>query len=252
MTPYYDDGTCTIYHGDCREILPSMGPVDVIVTSPPYNLGTTSGGGFATGPWLKTGTWSGGPLAHGYLSTSDALPVEEYRAQQRNILNLGWAQLGDTGCIFYNHKPRVQSGIVDLPFFADLPLRQIITWDRGAGMNFAPTHFLPRYEWVLLYAKPAFRLVEGSSGLSDLWRFNPETAYCEHPAPFPLALPARCLQATTGKVLDPFMGSGTTLRAAKDLGRRAVGIEIEERYCEIAAKRLGQEVFDFAAREVEG
>jgi len=242
VTPYYDDGTVQIFHGDCRDILPTLGPVDVVVTSPPYNLGTSTGGGFAKTPGAKTGTWSGGRLARGYEAQTDALQTQIYEEQQRTALSLCWSLLTETGAMFYNHKPRVQGGIVQLPFFAELPLRQIITWDRGAGMNFAPTHFLPRYEWVLLYAKPAFRLVDGTSGLSDVWRFGPETAYDEHPAPFPLALPMRCLKATAGPVLDPFMGSGTTLRAAKDLGRKAIGIEIEERYCEIAARRLGQEV----------
>lgn len=77
---------------------------------------------------------------------------------------------------------------------------------------------------------------------------SPPTDVDGHPCPFPLELPKRCIAATTDLgdvVLDPFMGSGTTLRAAKDLGRKAIGIEIEERYCEIAAKRLAQEVLDF-------
>jgi hypothetical protein len=71
-----------------------------------------------------------------------------------------------------------------------------------------------------------------------------------HPTPLPLSLCVELISAfgqSDGPVLDPFMGSGTTLRAAKDLGRRAIGIEIEERYCEIAAKRLGQQVLDFGA-----
>ena len=67
----------------------------------------------------------------------------------------------------------------------------------------------------------------------------------EHPAPFPLSLPLKAISATTATtVLDPFMGSGTTLRAAKDLNRKAIGIELSERYCEVAAKRLAQGTLD--------
>lgn len=99
----------------------------------------------------------------------------------------------------------------------------------------------------MLFAKPEFSLVDHSaSGTGDVWRLGREHGKTGHPAPFPLSLPMRVLLTTGSKtVLDPFAGSGTTLLAAKDLGRNAIGIEIEERYCEIAAKRCAQEVIDF-------
>ena len=88
--------------------------------------------------------------------------------------------------------------------------------------------------------RQAFRIT--SLNVDDLWKITPECD-SKHPAPFPLKLARQAVATTTAQiVLDPFMGSGTRLRAAKDLGRKAIGIEIEERYCEIAAKRLGQEV----------
>ena len=79
---------------------------------------------------------------------------------------------------------------------------------------------------------------------SNVWRIQPVNG-SDHPAPYPLTLAERCIRLSTWPgeiVFDPFMGSGTTLRAAKDLGRRAVGFELSEAYCEIAAKRLAQEV----------
>lgn len=80
------------------------------------------------------------------------------------------------------------------------------------------------------------------SAAGDLWRFTPETGEVGHPCPFPIGLPARILDSAqvNGPVLDPFMGSGTTLRAAKDAGLPAIGIDRSERYCEIAATRLAQ------------
>lgn len=96
--------------------------------------------------------------------------------------------------------------------------------------------------WIVVFAKPAFRLrSKGASGVGDVWTV-PQEANPDHPAPFPEALPLRALETTaTTHVLDPFMGSGTTLAAAKRMGRKATGIEINERYCEIAVKRLAQE-----------
>jgi modification methylase len=108
------------------------------------------------------------------------------------------------------------------------------------------TCYVPRYEWLLLFAKDAFRIT--SRNVDDLWRIPPEANV--HPAPFPLALANRVMGTTLeGTVLDPFMGSGTTLRAAKNYGRRCIGIEISERYCEIAAQRLAQQVLDFGTPE---
>lgn len=242
MEPYYDDGMVTLYHGDCRDVLPLLEPVDLIFTSPPYNLGVTTGGGFAA-PGRETGLWSGGPLADGYAEHDDALPWAEYVAWQQDVLRLCWARLTDHGAIFYNHKTRVQAGVLSTPLELNpgLPIRQIVVWDRGSGMNFAPTHYVPTHEWIVVFAGPSFRLKsKGASGLGDVWRVPPETGN-PHPAPFPVGLPGRAIESVgPATVLDPFAGSGTTLRAAKDAGVRAIGIELSERYCAMAVDRLAQ------------
>jgi len=241
MTPYYTDDACTIYHGDTREILPTLHDISLMFTSPPYNLGTKNGG--ASGMNVKS--LAAKSLANGYASYSDDMEQGDYDAWQEEIVHAMWDALTDDGAIFYNHKPRVQGGMLKLPtdYGASLPLRQIIVWDRMTGMNFSSSFFLPKSEWIVVWAKPEWRLASKSaSQIGDVWRISPENAD-DHPAPFPLALPMTAISATTAQVIcDPFMGSGTTLRAAKDLGRRAIGIEIDERYCEIAAKRLAQEV----------
>ena len=115
-------------------------------------------------------------------------------------------------------------------------------------MNFSPTHFLPRCEWIMIWAKHEWRLVDRAASVAgDVWRVSPEgvqTAHSDHPAPFPMQLPTIAINSSANAdlVLDPFMGSGTTLRAAKNLGRKGIGIELEERYCEMAANRMAQEV----------
>jgi site-specific DNA-methyltransferase (adenine-specific) len=237
--PYYSDDHCTIYHGDCRDILPTLSDIDMVFTSPPYNLGTTTGGG------MHAGSLVAADLAGGYDNVDDAMPQDEYDRWQRWVLLTAWQTLSDTGAIFYNHKPRVQAGIAMLPtdYGTGLPLRQVIVWDRGTGMNFSDSFFLPKHEWIAVWAKPLFKLRDKSaSQVGDVWSVRHETAQV-HPAPFPVELPSMAIGATNAHmILDPFMGSGTTLRAAKDHGRRAIGIEMSERYCEIAAKRLCQEV----------
>lgn len=254
MKPYYDDGTCVIYHGDCREVMAALGPgsFDLVITSPPYNLGVSTGECFGHYEWDVNmrargggGKWRG-DLANGYADHDDAMPMKDYEDWQRAVLKDCWRLLNPTGAIYYNHKQRVQAGSLWTPFRCNprLPLRQIIVWARAGGINFAPTHYCPTHEWVMVFARPDFRLSsKGASGVGDVW-YIPQESNTEHPAPFPVSLPARIIETTAPSfVLDPFLGSGTTLRAAKDANvARAVGIELSERYCEIAAKRLAQEV----------
>jgi DNA modification methylase len=254
MTPYYQDDFVTLFHGDCIEVLPSLSGVDLVFTSPPYNLGThptakKSGMHAGSGYTANGKTWNRvADLAGGYGKHDDAMPHADYDEWQTTFVHLAWQSLSDEGAIFYNHKPRPFGGELKLPlvYGHDLPLRQIIVWDRGVGMNFSTSHFLPKSEWICVWAKPAWQLTDKSaSAVGDVWRVRPEDA-TDHPAPFPYELPRRAISATGASVvLDPFAGSGTTLRAAKNLGRRAVGIELEERYCELAAARCSQDVFDF-------
>jgi site-specific DNA-methyltransferase (adenine-specific) len=252
MRPYYEDESVTLYHGDCLDVLPTITDVDLIVTSPPYNLGVTTGGGF--GHWKDgqphgntKGKWVNakhGGDGIGYDDHNDAMPYVEYEAWQKKVLAACWSSLSKRGAIFYNHKPRVQAKTLWLPLELNpgLPVRQIIVWARAGGMNFAPTHYVPTHEWIVVFAKDGFRLRDRpASGVGDVWRI-PQDGDNKHPAPFPLGLPARAIETTAPTlVCDPFAGSGSTLRAAKDAGVRAVGIEKSERYCEMAVKRLAQE-----------
>lgn len=242
ITPYYSDDLVTLYHGRCEDVLPFISGVDLVLTSPPYNL---SDGRKPTGS-----TWKG--LENGYASHDDAMPHESYVEQQHLVLGHCWNALSDTGAIYYQHKPLISRGArkfeLRTPFElipTDMPIRQIITWDRGSGFIRTHVHYVPRYEWIIVLARDGFRI--STLDVDDLWRIPFETGG-EHPAPFPLALASRAINSThPGLVLDPFAGSGTTLRAAKDAGRPSIGIELSERYCEIAAKRLAQGVLDFGA-----
>lgn len=250
-------GDATLYLGDCREILPTLGKVDAVFTSPPYNLGNTTGGGF---PATKVGhyavdagmaargglgKWSrasaAGGLAHGYGIHDDAMPHDRYVQWQREIVSALWAQLSDDGAIFYNHKPRVLDGVVVTPlaYLPDLPVRQIVIWARAGGINFSPTFYCPTHEWIVVLARPAFRLKsKGASGVGDVW-YVPQEANDEHPAPFPLQLPLTAIETISAQtILDPFMGSGTTGVAAIKLGRKFIGIEIEPKYFDIACRRI--------------
>jgi modification methylase len=166
----------------------------------------------------------------------------EYSMWQNRVLEEMWRIV--TGAVFYNHKPRVVKGELRLPFFAaDLPLRQIVIWNRGSGFNCMSGAFMPMHEWILIHAKPGWLLRDKSaSAMGDVWSIPPNPDP-DHPASFPLALPKRAIEATTDvSVLDPFMGSGTTGVAAIQLGRKFIGIEREPKYFEIACKRIEQAV----------
>lgn len=250
MTPYYSEAGITIYHGRCEDVIPSLNAIDLVVTSPPYNLGWATGASHhSTVRMGHSGSkWTGAALSDGYEDHDDRMPSEEYEAWQRTVLAALWETLSDEGAIFYNHKPRVSDKNLWTPLVLNpgLPLRQIIIWARAGGINYAASHYVPTHEWVLVFARPGWKLRDQSaSGVGDVWRI-PQAAAPEHPAPFPVGLPARAIETTAPDlVLDPFMGSGTTLVAAKAAGVKSIGIEQSERYCEIAAARLSQEALNF-------
>ena len=182
-----------------------------------------------------------GDLSNGYNSHNDAMPYEEYVQWQKNVLLECWRTLSDTGAIYYNHKPRVQNGILQTPLELNpgLPLRQIIIWERNGGINFSPSFYLPTHEWILIFAKPAFRLRDKkASGAKDIWKVGQERGN-PHPAPFPVELPKIAIETTNAKViLDPFMGSGTTGVACINTNRKFIGIEKDEGYFKIAQDRI--------------
>jgi len=230
MDKFYQDSFTTLYHGDCEEIIKHLPKVDLIVTSPPYNLNNTSGS-----EWSR--------LSNGYESSLDNLDFDTYKVWHKKIISLCWDLLTDHGAIFWNHKPRAKGLEVQLPLELlppEILLRQILIWDRGSGFQRTHMHFVPCQEWILLLAKPDFRLTNLST--NDIWRFPP-TADSNHPASFPIDLPEIAIQSSNPSlILDPFCGSGTTLRAAKNAGIKAIGIEKSKKYCELTVNRMRQEV----------
>jgi len=226
-------GDCTLYLGDCLEIMPTLGKVDAVVTSPPYNLGNAVKGSFYDGK-SKGATIS-------YNTYSDDMGPLEYEAWQHRLFDAWFDIITDGGVIAYNHKPRIEGGIYDdrknlIPY----PVRQEIIWDRCCMVNFSGGFFAPQTERIYLVCKDGWRPNREFVGWGDIWRIPPETTN-PHPAPFPLKLADRLLRGCTkpgAVVLDPFMGSGTTLVACAKLGRKGIGIELDEGYFDIACKRV--------------
>ena len=205
MKPYYEHAGITIYHGDCREILPTL-KADVVVTDPPYGMAYRSG-------------YSGATVA----------ADEDVSARDR-ILAL-WGE-----------KPAIVFGRWSEPRPAGTVVR--LVWDKGEwpGMGDLSLPWGPSDEEIYILGRGFVGKRTGTVLRSN--RIG--AAEAEHPTQKPDWLMVRLIKACPpGVVLDPFMGSGTTLVAAKLEGRQAIGIEIEERYCEIAARRLAQEVLPF-------
>lgn len=220
MKPYYQDSAVTIYHGDCREVLPQLDAVDVVVTDPPYGI---DGGRGGTSLARGKGNYDTGFEDTPEFIRTVVVPALFEIAQWKTL-----AVTPGSRCI--NLYPVADSfGVYFQP--------------AGSGMQrfgMSDAHPILYYGWHHLQGlKPL--------PCSKLLVESPENN--GHPCPKPEKAWMWLVNKVArpcDTVLDPFMGSGTTLRVAKDLGiRHAIGIDISERYCEIAAKRMGQEVFNF-------
>jgi len=239
---YPDDFINKNICGDVIEVMKKIpdGSVDLVVTSPPYNLKNSTGNGMKDG---RGGKWANAALQNGYSHHEDAMPHEEYVKWQRACLEEMMRVIPEDGAIFYNHKWAVQGGLLQArqDIVEGFPVRQIIIWKRKGGFNFNPGYFLPTYEVIYLIAKPKFKLLPKRNGVGDVWEFTQEMGN-KHPAPFPLMMIDRIISSTDAKVvLDPFMGSGTTAIAAINNNRDYIGIDVSPEYCEMAEKRIKQE-----------
>jgi len=208
--PYYDDGNgIVIYHGDCREILPLLPKVDLVLTDPPYGIKRDG---------MKHSTSShGGRKPYAFGGWDDSAPDAKVI---RLLFELG---------------------------------SNLILW----GANYYPGALPPKMGWLVWDkgqricgsdGELAFTTFETALRVITLNRVELMIDGAVHPTQKPVKLMTRCIEhahrhSHVQTILDPFMGSGTTLRAAKDLGRRCIGIEINEEYCSIAEERLRQEVF---------
>jgi len=227
--------------GDAVEVMRGIpgGAVDLVVTSPPYNLKNSTGNGMKDG---RGGKWANAALQNGYTHHDDCMPHDKYVKWQRDCLTQMMRIIPEDGAIFYNHKWRVQGSLLQdrQDIVGGFPVRQIIIWKRKGGFNFNAGYFLPTYEVIYLITKPKFKLAPHANAHGDIWEFMQEMNN-EHPAAFPINLINRIVSSTTSKiVLDPFMGSGTTAVAANNFGRSFIGIDLSPEYCEMARNRIKQ------------
>jgi site-specific DNA-methyltransferase (adenine-specific) len=225
--------------GDCINVMQSMPKetIDLIVTSPPYNIKNSTGNGLKNG---KGGKWQNAQLINGYSNYGDCIPHEQYVQWQRKCIEEMLRLLRNDGAIFYNHKRRVQNGLLQdrQDIVEGFPVRQIIIWKRKGGINFNSGYFLPTYEVIYLIAKKDFKLAPKANAYGDVWEFMQENKNT-HPAPFPVELVDRIVSSTHASIVfDPFMGSGTTAISALKFNRNYVGIEISSEYCIKAEKRI--------------
>lgn len=253
MKPYYDMGGITLYHGDCREVLDDLYvdiEADVVITDPPYGSSRYETGREVLSSTMLNEFVSRGPVGlFGYAEKLTALCVaaavvpSEWitwwptNAACRGFLLSGLRREAEHVAIFGDHR-----GFAALRQTRGESSQALIEAGYQGRNPLAQRGLTSHGDWH-------------TRRLGDVWTdpapglgFNSHQR--QHPNEKPLSVMRRLVEGLTKPgeaVLDPFMGSGTTIRAAKDLGRRAIGIEIEEHYCEIAAQRLGQEVLDLDA-----
>jgi site-specific DNA-methyltransferase (adenine-specific) len=211
--PYYQDDKygITIYHGDCREILPGLPKVEIILSDPPYGIDYQSSR--RTVEFRK-------PKIVG----DDAFPLWIF-AQNPSVAMMLWCRWD---------------------ILPSLPMPDsFIVWDKlRHGMGDLKHEFGRQWEAVAFYAGAEHEFTHRPVDVIRSPCITPEKL--RHPNEKPVGAIIPLIRCHKGTILDPFMGSGTTLVAAKQLGRKAIGIEIEEKYCEIAVKRLRQDVLEFA------
>lgn len=245
MTPYYQDDSCTIYHGDAPEIMAlfKAESIDVIWTDPPYGNGNHQGD--LNARLNKYRGISDQPISNDLPNTMrsvvGAVLLEAARVLKRDCCCCCCCCTGGGGPNPTFAWIATRMDTLGLRFFHS------VIWDKinpGLGWRYRRQH-----EMVMIAHREGGKLKWANNSLAvpNIYACSPPRQR-SHPNEKPLKLVSSFLgwhSLIGDTILDPFMGSGTTLRAAKDLGRKAIGIELEERYCEIAAKRLGQEVLRF-------
>ena len=233
MTPYYTEPGITIYHGDCREILPTLGKVDLVLTDPPYNLGHK----------YASTVYDGGERRMEFdfdklLESEEIVSIIDTCLQLATQAHIfcSFEQFGDFTCVAQKH------GFTTKPFIAikknPPPPMRGNRWPSSVECSISCYKDKSVFNDTSMKRKNSIFIDAYRHGI----RAHEKT---EHPTQKWLPMIQYLVDTLSREgetILDPFMGSGTTLRAAKDLGREAIGIEIEERYCEIAVKRLRQEV----------
>jgi site-specific DNA-methyltransferase (adenine-specific) len=229
LKPYYEHAGITIYHGDCREVLPGLEMVDHYITDPPYSEATKAGA-------LTRNDENG-------IGGETFVPFAVDEKFLRGVLELRPATRWTVMFCDWRHA----AGILQDPPFGYRYVRFAV-WNKPDGApQFTGDRPAPGWEAIAILHHWTNRMTWNGGGSRSVWTYGIEKQN-GHPTPKPLDLICKMVSLFTDEgelICDPFMGSGTTLRAAKDLGRRAIGIEIEEKYCEIAAKRLSQEVLEF-------
>tara|TARA_R100000655_G_scaffold70004_1_gene108220 strand:+ start:292 stop:1053 length:762 start_codon:yes stop_codon:yes gene_type:complete len=223
-------GDCTLYLGDCLEILPTLGEVDAVITSPPYNCGKD------------------------YGEAGDDRPISELEGLIRGACFSGKSRVSvvNVGQYIGSRKSRILFRDV-LKKISSSPLVDEVLWDKGPPNGAAWGNFpnSPRiraqHESIFVFGDPrmptgnGLSWAEWSSFTTSIWRVSANVDLKTHPAMMPVEIALRSVALwsdISGTILDPFMGSGTTGVACVKLGRKFVGIEIEPKYFEIACKRI--------------
>ncbi len=244
MKPYYSEDGITIYHGDCREVLPELELIDLVLTDPPYSVSVAG-----------VGRWE---MRYGRTDDLDFFDGDTDWSKMTgivlNAIKLCCTALAPHGSLYAWCGHRQIGKLVDWLELEGWSTRFLV-WSKECPVPPAPGSGWPNAAELCIYAYrsgrrwsyPGVFPLRSNVLTADGYRYG-QPGKVDHPTQKPFGVVNPLIEASSSSgdlILDPFMGSGTTLRACKDLGRRGIGIEIEEKYCEIAAKRLAQKVMDF-------